>query len=314
MKRYLKLKNVFLLFVALIMLQSTLDIFLDQQFKTIMNSNHLRTVNYIEYPASLNDSVIKTEQIKGDYWKMQNVQLDYGGQIFAFDSTAYDEGIIPLYKGVFFKHSDSKEALIGRNIKTINIKNKEWLVINSCRYEVVGRIGEKYDSTVDDYILLNDKTLFDFSESGDTVILDSLNGEMLNSLLSYKGISRNNVGIERWFDISSFNKLIKLNGEVLIVFVCLLISYIFLHTRSDLNDLKYELGISRRKIFYKEIMLLCMLFIISFTIEWFYKAFFDQIKNDISNLKCITSFKYLIILLSYSILFAYRDKKGLKNV
>ncbi len=65
-----------------------------------------------------------------------------------------------------------------------------------------------------------------------------------------------NVGVERWFNISTYTTLVQLIGIILLFSISVIIAIIFFNIRKDLNELKYQLGVSLSKSVLKEVTLL----------------------------------------------------------
>jgi len=100
--------------------------------------------------------------------------------ILAYYSNDYSKSTLPLSSGKMFQERNSKQAIVGKQITTIESDGKEWIDYQGNHYEVIGKLGLADNSPIDNYILINDIKLFQKSNEN-VIYLDSLNDKKLDT-------------------------------------------------------------------------------------------------------------------------------------
>lgn len=252
MKKLFKIFPSFMVLVALCLFQNIFGIFLNKQLLLLMESNYLLTNHHIKCSNYYLNENIENEMANNSYWKYTVIDDSNDTTILAYYSNNYAKSILPLSNGKMFEMENSKQAIVGKKISTVELNGTEWISYRKDYYEVVGKIGLTEDSPVDNYILINETDLFQEAYQEETYF-DSLDTKKMDVLKEKYNLKRNNIGIERWLNISSYTSILYLMGIILMFSVSVIIAFIFLNSRKDLNELKHELGISLSKSIKKEI-------------------------------------------------------------
>lgn len=301
MKKQLMLITMLIIFTLFIFIFFN---YLNKQSLLNIENNHLLTNNNIKIEETDKMDLIKDEVNKFPYWSFSVIEKEYENTIYGFFSNDYTKCVLPIEKGKMFKKNNTKEALVGKNIETIIVQNKEYFTYNGINYEVIGRIGFSYNSPIENYVVINDSSLFN---ENNEIYINSLDNKNLDYLKNKYVLESENFGLERWFNISYYINIISMVGLALIIMIPFLISGLLLKITEDRNNLLVNIGYNITKFVIKDIVYIiggiCLL-----NIVWYHV--FIPMNFEILVKIFFTNLLMLIIILVVYLLIVYKFAKG----
>jgi hypothetical protein len=128
----------------------------------------------------------------------------------------------PIHQGKGFSNDDRREALVGAGVGIEYDNEKPYVTLGSRRYEVVGFLGTRADSVLEQDVLLKDDELF-CSASASSVVLDGTGAETAyKRLIPTAKTEAFNFGVDRRTSIDSVSPVLFGAGVMLIIagYVC----------------------------------------------------------------------------------------------
>lgn len=215
----------------------------------------------------------------------------------------------PLLKeGRFFDKADTREAVVGKNVKLEEEKNEKYYLYNGKKYKVIGYWGIVKSSFMDDQILLNDSSYF--ADKNIKTVLDTKNIQIFEE----NNVKFLDVPIKDiWNPINDqfFTEwIIKLSNWLSILVFILSGIIISLGFKKE-TEIKYLIGVTKYKIWLKQLWFVSSVFFLIFitSIGITYIIMPELIDIDIL-LKNISY--YFILLISFIVTELYLNLRRQK--
>lgn len=227
--------NVLFLIVLVISSSCFFSLYTHYQKEFFLSSNDLLTQK-----ASVIDKNYKIATDK-KYYQWQFLDDTPGKRIHLLKTNDTDYTYIPLDSGEYFSRSNSKEAIIGKEIKTVEIEGIKYVTINNSYYKVQGYLKH---GSVNDLIILNNQKLEDNSLS------KVLDGPILEDVPSKYKIEEK-TGFQDIFDIYTISKIIFYIITITNIIMIVAISYFLNVSENRVIKIKFLLGYSIKSLKYK---------------------------------------------------------------
>ncbi|WP_312651184.1 hypothetical protein [Aminipila sp.] len=215
----------------------------------------------------------------------------------------------PLLKeGRFFDKADTREAVVGKNVKLEEEKNEKYYLYNGKKYKVIGYWGIVKSSFMDDQILLNDSSYF--TDKNIKTVLGTKNIQIFEE----NNVKFLDVPIKDiWNPINDqfFTEwIIKLSNWLSILVFILSGIIISLGFKKE-TEIKYLIGVTKYKIWLKQLWFVSSVFFLIFitSIGITYIIMPELINIDIL-LKNISY--YFILLISFIVTELYLNLRRQK--
>ncbi|MBW4828517.1 MAG: hypothetical protein KZY61_11140 [Clostridiaceae bacterium] len=305
----MKRGNLFIVISILLctlILLLTLNYYNVYQNFLIFESNDLYSKNNITVEQSYED-IISNEKLNDVSFRIfYYIGNDTDGNIRAYFSNDYNSWIPPLKKGRFFRNEDTKEAIVGKNVKLKKIGQNDFFILNDKQYRVIGYFGISENSFLDNSVLINDIDFFKLNDPPYVIDGEEINNVNLKVLR--KGYVKD-AGIRRVLETDFFTPIILIFSKMIIIGGICLASYLYFLKNRKENFIKHVIGKSRWSNLKRDILFLTILFFICFVIMFIFKILF-KFQVDIGLLIKESAFCYILLILTYFSLFIYERRKA----
>lgn len=227
--------NVLFLIVLVISSSYFFSLYIHYQKEFFLSSNDLLTQK-----ASVIDKNFKIATDK-KYYQWQFLDDTPGKRIHLLKTNDPDYTYIPLDSGEYFSRNNSKEAIIGKKIKTVKIEGIKYVNINNSHYKVQGFLK---DGSVNDLIILNNQKL------EDNTLIKVLDGPILENVPSKYKIEEK-TGFQDIFDIYTISKIIFYIINLTNIIMVVAISYLLNVSENRVIKIKFLLGHALKRLKYK---------------------------------------------------------------
>lgn len=171
----------------------------------------------------------------------------------------YEQIPFPVHQGIGLSNSERKEALVGADVPTECINGKDYIVLNGISYEVVGLLGTKPNSVLQEEILIKDDELFRYMEAS-AIVLDGKDAATSYlTLMPGASIEAFGFGIDKRTSIDSISPLLFAAGFVLSIagFICAGLFY----GQQKVNEIRILslIGFARMRCYFSQAILLVVI-------------------------------------------------------
>jgi hypothetical protein len=291
--------NIIMLLCIMLLVAVTQNYLLKQKLlilesNNLLSSNHIQANNYIN--SRWKDKINKNDNI----WVMGTIEIIDDIKVVGFFASKFDDIILPINRGRIFSENDELESIVGDDVPTYNVGNTEIFKYNNKEYKVIGKMGLIKDSPLKKTALINDSVLL---EARETILF--FDGPDVDKASWLEG-ECNNIGIERWLNLTYFSINIK-NIVILMIFCSsVLWSYNLNITLKKTRELYIQTGIRLIHILKKELAYLTFIFCTDIIIVYFLVNI-NNVLEDVTK-RYISLYISLIVL--YSILFFNQVSRG----
>lgn len=250
----------------------------------ILESNNLFSPNHVLADKSIN-SVWKSVQTTYDDFHVFGLLEKTSNQtVMAFYATNYSKLKPPIKSGIFFTIPDSKEVVVGENIKTSIRNGMEYFNYKNESYLVIGKLGISNNSPLKNYILINDSSLLE--EPYIHLIFDGVN---IGKITWLKSKPMENKGVVRWFNISFVSKWIKWVTWLVIAFASSLAAYSYGIATKETRLMRFQIGVRMKDIMKSDLLILTLTTLFMILVTWLFRNVKDIVLSIIN-----LYFSYLI--------------------
>ncbi|MEI5989371.1 hypothetical protein A5881_000859 [Enterococcus termitis] len=240
-------KQRFLISNVLILCTYLLLIFVNQyqrqQDKLFFESNDLYSTDHLFVKETFQTIVEDKFKASDDLSIFIPLESKNNDEVRGYFSKNYSEQHFPIKNGSFFSASNSKEALIGKDVATISENNCTYYQYNNDQYKVIGYLGLTNPSFLDNSVLINDSSLF----SMPTTYL-AIDGRKINTIyqdtFGKNDSYQKNMGLDRKVNSDYFSPLIYSLTLFIVIMSTVLIAYLIFTDLKRENCIKYILGTS----------------------------------------------------------------------
>ncbi|HFR3771559.1 TPA: hypothetical protein ACHVGM_002022, partial [Streptococcus suis] len=222
----------------------------NQQNLVVLESNALRTSNHLSLSSDeFSDILTKIGKNNDNFWLVQKIENGDKDVLNIFANN-WDNLHFPHKTGeLLYKNNDSK-ALIGYSIKTIYEENKEYVIFEGRKYEVIGKLGMLANSPLSRTILVSDKKLL--AHEGEL----SLNGELNDPNFQNHTKPGDNIGVERIFSLSQFAFLLNASTVTFVGLSIIFWIHFLIRKNNKIYQTYHLLGKNWVSIYIKELFFL----------------------------------------------------------
>lgn len=262
-----------------------------QQDTLFFESNDLYSTDHLFVKETFQTLIKETFKTSSDLSVFISLESKNNDNVRGYFSKDYSDTHFPLSNGSFFSTSNTKEALVGKEVATVSENDCTYYEYNNKKYKVIGYLGITKPSFLEESVLINDSSLFNMPTTYLTI-----DGKKINTIY-YDRFGKNNsyqknMGLDRKVNSDYFSPLIY-SLTLFIAIVCtVLIAYLIFTDLKKENFIKYILGTSTLKKYKSSLfyllstciipMFFCLLILPLFqliSIHYFfmYKLFLEQL-------------------------------------
>ncbi|QOR34675.1 hypothetical protein IMX26_14550 [Clostridium sp. 'deep sea'] len=270
----------------------------ENQFQNVHNALILESNDLFSPHHLLADNSVALEwnnlQNKQDNFRVFGlIEKSVRYTVMSIYSTDYTEFKPPLHSGISFSRPNSQEAVVGRDVQTITIDNKEYFYYHDKKYRVIGKIGISEDSPLKKHVLINDTALL--NKPSIPLVFD---GNNIKNITWLKGQSFETKGVERWFNLTFISKLINWTVLIVIIGASALAAYFFEIATCEANLLRYQTGVNLKNILLRGLIMLTTTTLISIIIL-FLLAYYSIFSLTILKVICNCLLSYCTMVVTY---------------
>jgi hypothetical protein len=183
---------VCLLLLLFAMLAGGVTAFAARQQAVALEGNHLYSPD--AFTVNVNARLLLREARKEGIELRVFSALSEGGNVRAVASSTESRLGFPIHEGRSFEPGDTAVALVGSGIDVRKHEGRLLYDYEGRSYEVVGRLGLRSDSLVENDVLLLDESLFSAQSSESLVVDGSVAGRWLDEKFPSHGATTHLVG------------------------------------------------------------------------------------------------------------------------
>jgi len=212
-----------------------------QQDKLFFESNDLYSTDHLFVKEPFQTIVKDKFNTSTDLSVFISLESKNNDEVRGYFSKNYSDAHFPIKKGSFFSTSNSKEALIGKDVATVSENDCTYYEYNNVKYKVIGYLGITNPSFLDDSVLINDSSLFNMPTTYLTI-----DGKKINTIYQDRfgknNSYQNNMGLDRKVNSDYFSPLIYSLTLFIAIMCTILIAYLIFTDLKKENFIKYILG------------------------------------------------------------------------
>jgi len=305
MFRRMKQGRIALLLAFLMLFSIILHHYLNTQELLILESNQLLTGHEIRTQKNY-EEIIEIEAMSHlGYRLFAQIESHSFNDIWLFYTNDFSNWRPPLSEGIFFSSSNTKEAVVGRNVELIQGAYNTAYIFNGKEYEVIGVLGLLTPSLLDDMVLIND---LDFLRALDLgLIVDYDDADILALALGEPSFNYRS-GIGSMLETDFFTPLINIYGRLISGIMTVIIAFLYYLEVKDEIKMRRLIGERRLVIFGKFFAVLLSKISMAIAFLWVIYLF-SNLTIDRRELGLQVTFLLLLLMLSYTAIFFRKNQR-----